>query len=241
MNVVSFKDFTPTPRFDAVPWHHLTVEESATKDGPWVLIDTINLVPLDTDPANPQSRDFTVNNATLVEGWYKITFYDASGNDSLPVQPIHHTPDAEQSFLPTVEQVANLLRARTKDTLGNELGTFSSTTRPTYQDVRGLIDQAADDVVMDIDTDLPEEAWGLAAAVIALGTAMRIELGYFPEQVGTNLSSYDRYKDLYDQQLPRLMNAVTRETIEETEGEVPEEAIAFQFPTTGINWDTVIW
>jgi hypothetical protein len=241
VNVVSFKEFTPTPRYDSVPWHHVKIEESASKDGPWTLIDTINLVPLDADPENPAARDFTTHNATLETGWYRVTFQDVSNNQSLPVQPVHHTTDEADPFLPSVEDVGDLLRARTKDTVGNELGTFSNTTRPTFQDVRGLIDQAADDVVTETDTDIPEKAWGLASSVIALGAAMRIELSYFPEQVGTSNSPYDRYKDLYDSQLSRLVLAVEREAIDEDEGESDESPIAFEFPPMQTNWDTVKW
>jgi len=88
--VVSFSDYTPAPRFDATPWTDIQVEEASASTGPWLVIDTIPISPLDVDPANPDSRSFTITNGTAPDLWYRITFVDAGGNLSLPSAPVQN-------------------------------------------------------------------------------------------------------------------------------------------------------
>ena len=88
--VVSFSDYTPAPRFDATPWTDIQVEEGAASDGPWTVIDTIPISPLDADPANPESRSFTITNGSAPDLWYRITFVDAGSNLSLPSAPVQN-------------------------------------------------------------------------------------------------------------------------------------------------------
>lgn len=79
--VVSLTHFTPAPRYDSVPWNRARLEESAEFEGPYLPIETFNLSPLDVDPEEPQSRDFTSTEATLESGWYRIVWLDASDNE----------------------------------------------------------------------------------------------------------------------------------------------------------------
>lgn len=239
MSVISFVEYTPMPRFDGIPWTQARIEEAASADGPWTPIDSKVLAPVDADPKQPLSRDLTTENATLLDGWYRIVFIDQTGDEQQPTQPVHNI-SVDLPFLPTVRDVADLLRARTKDNVGVEVGDFTANTRPTSGAVADLIQQAAADVIDAVDTDIPAETWPTASALIALGTAMRVELSYFPEQVGTANSPYDRYKDLYDEMLPRLVSAVEREAQEEITGEEPMINVAYRFPV-GIDWDRVLW
>jgi hypothetical protein len=82
-----------------------------------------------------------------------------------------------------------------------------------------LIAQAADDVIAEIDSDLPPETWPAVASVIALRTAMLIELSYYPEQVASNRSQYNELKELFDDALKRLVLAVAREQEELNSGD----------------------
>lgn len=111
-------------------------------------------------------------------------------------------------WMPTLDRVGGILRARTKDVNGRELGTFTVDTRPTDTEVSELIDQAQSDVISATGADIPESTWGDAAYVTALGAAMLVELSYFPEQVGSNRSVYTQVKTLYDERLGRLIRAV---------------------------------
>lgn len=220
MTVITFVDYVPLARHDGKPWTKANIYEAVVETGPWDLIETIPLVPIDPYPNNPMIRSFTTELATLTQGWYMLEFEDATGDKS-PTDPIHDVPNPAETYLPMVSDVGALLRARTKDTRGNELGTFTADTRPTFDEVLRLIDQAAGDVTALTDYDIPKECYWQAAGVICLRAAMLVELSYFPEQVATNRSAYQHYKELYDDMLERLIGAVEREAAEEITGEQP--------------------
>jgi hypothetical protein len=109
---------------------------------------------------------------------------------------------------PQLTDVGAILRARTKDSVGNELGTFNAETRPTDQQVLILIGQGVSDVAMIIGSDIPTVYWQDAVNVAALATALKIELSYFPEQINTGRSPYPQLKQLFDDQAKRLLVAI---------------------------------
>lgn len=118
-------------------------------------------------------------------------------------------------WAPTVDAVGALLRARTKDTNGRELGTFTPATRPTELQVIELRDQAVADLADVIHSDdpnnptpIPPRLYGSASRVAALETAMAIELGYYPEQVATGRSPYAQLKELRDERLSAFLRAL---------------------------------
>lgn len=110
--VVTFEDYTPPVRYDAIPWTQVRIEESATSTGVFVPIDTINLTP-DSDPSMPASRSFTTSNATGSSLWYQMVFLDGAGNDSLPTYPIQNVPVHEPYADPA--ELARLLRVNIAD------------------------------------------------------------------------------------------------------------------------------
>lgn len=100
------------------------------------------------------------------------------------------------TWAPTVADVGAILRARTQQALedgGGEAGTFNANTRPTATEVQALIEQACADVTADLGTTtLGARCEPLAARATALSAAMLVELSYFPEQVASDHSPYDR-------------------------------------------------
>src|SRR4051795_8358217 len=138
MSVVTLY-FTPIERGDGVSWSQARIEEAPAATGPWTLIDTLALAP-DINPINPQERRLTTSNATLPEGWYRVTFADALGITEAPSEPVY---SGDADTYPTVEEVAGLLHARTTQRGGSEVGTFTATSRPTADQVEGMIRQAA--------------------------------------------------------------------------------------------------
>jgi hypothetical protein len=100
--------------------------------------------------------------------------------------------------------VGAFLRARTQDDDDQEIGVFSPDTRPTDDEVQKLINRAAgvvygtvgspDDWLCSSADDLRDQAqyW------IILLVCMLIELSYFPEQVRSDRSAFQGYKDLWD-------------------------------------------
>ena len=200
--VVSLEEFRPVARYDGVPFTQARIEEAAVAAGPFTLLETFPLVPPDADPSDPASRSFTTNLATLEEGWYRVVFVDANA-DSVTVGPIHNI-SVEPSYLPVVSDIGALLRARTKDNLGNELGTFTDETRPTDEQVIRLIKLADGDVAVMLPDNLPEEYYEELHALVALRAAMLVELTHFPEQVRTGRSAYAEYERMFDTQMEAL-------------------------------------
>lgn len=216
--VVSLRNFEPPPRYDGIPWTHARIEEGPTHDGPWTQLADMTLTPVDADPRYPMTRSWTIENATIDSGWYKVTFLDATNDKIQPVEPIQNLPDITVPYTPTLNEVGVVAAARTKDQYGNETLTFTSNTRPTGEQVRNLIEVARDDVVSELDEDIPAEAADIVRAAVALRTAMLIETSYFPERIGPN-TNFSAIKDLYDDSLRRAQKAVVREAEDEAMGE----------------------
>jgi hypothetical protein len=190
--VVTFSGFTPAPRADGLPWTSIQVNEGTSISGPWTLRDTLAISPVDADPAHPQERTFTTEEATLEAGWYKIVFADADG-DTSEAAPIFNDlrPNSDR---PSVDDVAQLLRTRTvgdgtstglgADTGPADLTTFDQTTRPSASEVDRLIETATGAMygrLALLPEQIPATFTGLVRHVIALYTALLIEQSYFRE------------------------------------------------------------
>lgn len=224
--VVPFTDYTPTAAPTA--WTGLTIEEAATPGGPWTLIDTQTLVP-DADPAHPSSRSFTTNDATLLAGWYRVTFTNAAG-DTQPFDPVFNGAN----ITPPQVEVARLVRARTAAG-GGQTGVFSDRTDPTSGEVDALMAQAATDLTSKVGVVLPVEVHAIARAVVAVGTAMLIELG----SRDFDRDRYDRLERMYDTRLAQLVTAAQEVAAGGEVGAVDDQALAVgSFPIPAVSWDT---
>lgn len=119
---------------------------------------------------------------------------------------------ALNDWKPAIADVGARLRARTKDDMGHELGTFTAETRPTAAEVAELIDEAQQEVASVVgeltgDAECVNRLWPRAKTRVALYTAMLIELGYYPEQVETGRSPYPALERLYDRSIKVLKDA----------------------------------
>jgi hypothetical protein len=113
--VITFEDYLPTPRFDSLPWTSVKIEEGAAVDGPWALIDTIAISPLDVDPAHPAYRSFTTDNASDTEAlWYRLTFTDAAGAFALPTYPVQNLAE-DRPIYASITDLATVLKVRESD------------------------------------------------------------------------------------------------------------------------------
>lgn len=112
------------------------------------------------------------------------------------------------AYTPSVQDVANLLRARTRVLAGSEAGTFTDDTVPTDDQVTGLIDTAMAFVAGGLG-DVPEGsaceegARGLAA----IKAAQLVEISYYPEQVAPG-GTVDQLRALYDELLLAVQNCI---------------------------------
>jgi hypothetical protein len=207
VTVVSFTDYTPVPRFDGIAWTTVMIEESTSDLGPWTLIDTQNLNPVDADPTDPMSRDVTTDQATLDVGvgWYRISFGDVNSN----VLEMHPTFNGEPiEYTPSLQDVGHVVLSRTRDSNGNVLGTFTDDTQPTDDEVRILIQKALDDSIPLIGTDIPDELIQEAQNIVSIRTAMYIELTFYANEVAMNRSVYPELKVLFDEKTKTLASAI---------------------------------
>lgn len=107
---------------------------------------------------------------------------------------------AAEDWLPTLEQVSDLVRARTRDDLGTEVGVFDENTRPTAESVTRLI--AAEAPIVLVRTgdpaalecpDAPTVRTAVAN-VIAKRVAAIIEASYRPDEVADGRTVADFYQ-----------------------------------------------
>jgi hypothetical protein len=117
------------------------------------------------------------------------------------------TADYPIDIVPSVQEVAALIRARTKDSNGREIGTFNDDTRPTSSQVLTTIDQAVADVQAWLGPSPPEDLADAATVAVALDCACLIELSYFPEQVSTSRSPFTQLKQMLDDKVGQLQEA----------------------------------
>jgi hypothetical protein len=110
---------------------------------------------------------------------------------------------APTPWLPTPEDVAAILRARTKDDTGAELGEWTDATRPTFDEVETLIVVASEFVVASAG-EVADRCEGAAHNATRLHAACLIELSYFPEQIRSERSPYAELRILADQALADL-------------------------------------
>lgn len=229
--VLTFKDYEPAAKLDGAPWTQIQILEGAQEAGPFTLIDTQQISPVDANPAQPQARSFTTKNATMQSGWYQVVFLDDSGAQT--TADAVYNDAARDDFMPGVGDVGAQLRSRTKDSSGNEVGTFTAATRPTRDQVERLIEQAAPRVLNKLGSRTPEPLWAQISNVIAIAAALRVELSFFPEQVAANRSPYNELKALRDEELADLLVALEMFGAEsgDEDPHAPADLPAFGFPS----------
>jgi hypothetical protein len=219
VSLVSFTDYVPAPRFDDLPWTSIRIHESESKTGPWTLIDTLPLIPVDADPEHPQARSFSTDNAALLDGWYRVSFVDAAAN-VLETDPVQNVPGLE--WKPTLSDLGHLMMVRTRDSNGNILGTFTADTTPTDTQAEVIIQKACENLRLALGMDIPDDLIQEAQEVTALRAAMLVELTYFPNEVAQQRSPYRYYKELFDEKVTLLSAAI----IAEESGADPADALA---------------
>jgi hypothetical protein len=106
--VLTLTGYTPPARFDDLAWTVARLEETTSEAGSYTLAHTFTLDPVDSDPANPQTRDFTYEDATVGD-WYRIVWQDADGDQSTPEPPVEFTGPTVAAYA-TAAELARLLK-----------------------------------------------------------------------------------------------------------------------------------
>lgn len=194
--VVSFRGARPGDRYGDNPLPFTTVrfEAAETEDGTFVVRDTQDLDPVDTDPAAPQLRNLSTDLAEDGDVFWRLVFVDADDNEEA-------TEVGERLRIrPSVADVGKILRARTRsDQSGTELGTFDATTSPTGDEVAAFIDDAILEVQMRLGVeDIADPLNSYARRVICDRVAMDIELSYTPDKADSDGGAFTQFRDLYE-------------------------------------------
>jgi hypothetical protein len=108
-------------------------------------------------------------------------------------------------YTPSVQDIALMLRARTRDANGDLVSDFTSDTIPTDLDVTGLIQSAVDDVSGAIGPDIDSGYFDTAKVCCVYLASANVELSYFPEQAVANQSMYDKLMTRYNAKLTQLL------------------------------------
>jgi hypothetical protein len=129
-----------------------------------------------------------------------------------------------------VAEVAAHIRARTKDNNGNEVGTFTDSTRPTEAQCEEAITAAVRFIHSRVGY-VGEGCAELAREAVSLGAAADIERSYFPEQSRSDRSVYTFLRDERDAALEGLVACV--------EGELPSSDTESEYGGPGYDHGTL--
>ena len=110
-------------------------------------------------------------------------------------------------YKPTVDDVGALMFSRAHGEY-DTLTTFTSDTKPTATQVTATIDRAADLVSARIGLDVHVDLRPAAKTLVTLMTALLIEPGHFPDQARPEKSAWDQWRELYNDGIEALVEAV---------------------------------
>ena len=103
MSLISLTDYRPMPRYDGKSWTGSRVEGATDSEGPWSGIATVTFDELDSDPAKPIERNFTVSLDDSAVSWLRVVFIDEDGEQDV-TNPVPTVPTMTE--LATIRDVA---------------------------------------------------------------------------------------------------------------------------------------
>jgi hypothetical protein len=111
----------------------------------------------------------------------------------------------DPQFKPDTAEVAVFIKNRTVDENNKYVGDFDDTTVVTGEEVDLLIEQVGPLVLSALKWDpdivpptIPEDNWPAVQTLVALFTAMAVEVTKFSEQITRQVSPYPYLKDMFD-------------------------------------------
>lgn len=108
---------------------------------------------------------------------------------------------------PALTDVGAILRARTRNDEGVELGTFTADTRPTGTEVDAFIAQATAEVRLRLPADIPADLEPFVKRLIAIRSAMFAELSFDPDRTDET-SAYDRLGEMFESGMQALLGSL---------------------------------
>jgi hypothetical protein len=144
---------------------------------------------------------------------------------------------AVSEYKPTVADVGALMFARAHGEY-TTLETFTADTKPTAGQVTAMIDRAADLVSAQIGVTVHEELRPAAKTLVTLMAALLIEPGHFPEQARPERSAWEQWRELYQDGIKALVEAIQEKGAGGDAGPADDAAgAAWSFPAA----DPVVW
>jgi len=189
MSVISLTDYKPMPRYDGQAWAVARIEGAPEQSGPWAQVEAFPLDPIDDDPSQPQTRNFTVAYDDATVEWLRLVWVDQSGNQdaTLPI-------DTECCATGALAEVSDV-----EIRLGRDL-----TERQTAQ-ADALLRQATTNIYNAADKDA---SWQPPAEIEPLLSMLAVELACRamanPQALGQISESLGAYSSTttYPRELP---------------------------------------
>lgn len=111
----------------------------------------------------------------------------------------------ETQFKPSTQEVAVFIKNRTVDGNNRFIGNFDDTTVVTAAEVDLLIEQVGPLILSALKWDplitpptIPQDNWPAVQTLIAIFTAMSVEVSKFSEQIARQVSPYPFLKEMFD-------------------------------------------
>lgn len=126
----------------------------------------------------------------------------------------------EPTWKPSTADVAAQIPARVQEPGVGRVDDFSEDTEPTKAQVEAIIGLAVREVASSVGTNpCSEELRSDAGAAAALRAAMRVEVGFWPEQTTNAGSSFKSLESLWKDSMRTLVEAVEEQCGGAGEGE----------------------
>jgi hypothetical protein len=200
MSQLNLYDLVPPARSapDNALWKEYRIEGSV--DGAnWTEIEPNHILPKPVlDAAKPPTYMFSTDNADAAQLYFRVVWRDENAVEV--ATPAMLRPQPLPPWTPTLSDVAAHIPSRTKVGNGVMIGTFTNETKPATADIVSLIITKGVKRVRKLFPDpiLDASTAEVAHDLAALYSAMLVELGLFPEQIGNEQSPYVHLKELWD-------------------------------------------
>jgi hypothetical protein len=157
----------------------------------------------------------------------------------------------DDKFRPTTREVASYIKNRTVDDHNNFIGDFTNKTIVTAAEAEDIISLAGPMVLAALQWDptaavptIPDYDIPNVQSLVALFSAILVELTKFSEQISRNVSPYPYLKELFDKMLGEKQGELGISTGETGMSMVDlymaqSKTAFFDFPTDPmVNWNT---
>lgn len=190
------------------------------------------------DPQDADSSDYTGTLTVPADVDTTVgheVFWDVDG-EVVGTEPINFA--RTEGYRPAVAEVAQHIRARTRNSRGRLVGTFDDSTSPTGEDVEALLDQFLSEFELDVGETIPATLQDDAQTIVAIGAAAAVENSYRAEATDDANSTYSALRARYERGVTALQRKIERVSDSGVSGN-KFASVTLESPYSGS--DTSIW